>query len=74
MNQLDELALHAAAVRNAVAEEPKFFAAISAHVLRLSESLEPGGLSTKEELTILAKSIDKFFEDYRASPLTDDIG
>ncbi len=68
MNLVDQLQLHAQALRTAVDSDPKFFAGVI-HYVRQLDDLLSGGLKqpSKEELSVLAGKIEEFFRRWRPS-------
>jgi hypothetical protein len=68
MPLVDELRLHAQALRTAVESDPKFFAAVI-HYVRQFDDLLSGRLKqpSKEELSVISSKIEEFFRRWRPS-------
>jgi hypothetical protein len=68
MNQIDELRLHAQALRTAVESDRKFFAGVIHYVRQLDDLLAgKAGSVSKRDLEVVAAKIEEFFRRWRPS-------
>lgn len=66
MNLLQELRLHAEALKTAVEQDPKFFAAVNHYASRLREiTASPGSETSQAELALIGEKLERFWSQYR---------